>query len=172
VYSTTDTIRNVLLKILPNASGIVKNQSFKVDDTFTESVQWIPVGFNDSTQLRVIVMIQNEVTKDIYQAAYKDLENPSKILGIEEEMIRGTEFSLFPNPADRIFRLLFERPLRAETDWIVFDQNGIQRLTGWIRKNEEELVINVSHLPAGVYFIQLFHNKYLWKPRRFIIIHH
>ena len=112
------------------------------------------------------------MTKDIYQAAYKDLENPSKILGIEEEMIRGTEFSLFPNPADRIFRLLFERPLRAETDWIVFDQNGIQRLTGWIRKNEEELVINVSHLPAGVYFIQLFHNKYLWKPRRFIIIHH
>ena len=172
MYSTTDTIRNVLLKILPNASGIVKNQSFKVDDTFTESVQWAPVGFHDSTQLRVIVMIQNEVTKDIYQAAYKDLENPSNILGIEEEMILGTEFSLFPNPADRIFRLLFERPLRAETDWIVFDQNGIQRLTGWIRKNEEELVINVSHLPAGVYFIQLFHNKYLWKPRRFIIIHH
>ena len=172
VYSSTDTIRNVLLKILPNASGIVKNQSFKVDDTFTESVQWTPVGFNDSTQLRLIVMIQNEVTKDIYQAAYKDLENPSNILGIEEQMILGPEFSLFPNPADRIFRLLFERPLRAETDWIVFDQNGIQRLTGWIRANEEELEIDVSHLPAGVYFIQLFHDKYLWKPRRFIIIHH
>ena len=77
-----------------------------------------------------------------------------------------------PNPADHVFRLLFEMPLRAETEWILFDQNGIQRLTGWVRKNEEELMINVAHLPAGVYFIQLFHDRYLWKPRRFIIIHH
>ena len=32
VYSTEDTIRNVLVRILPNASGIVKNQSFKVNN--------------------------------------------------------------------------------------------------------------------------------------------
>ena len=170
-YLASDTIRNVLVKILPNASGIVKKKSFEFNDAFTESVEWSPVGFNDSTQLRVIVMVQNEVTKDIYQVAYKDLETPSNILDIEEELIIGTEFSLFPNPADRTFRLLFDMPLRAETDWILFDQNGIQRLTGWVRKNEEEIEINVSHLPAGIYFIQLFHDRYLWKPRRFIIIH-
>ena len=160
------------MRILPNASGIVKNQSFKVNDKFTESVQWTPVGYNDSTQLRVIVMIQNEVTKDIYQAAFKDLENLNNILSVEEEIVFGTEFSLFPNPANHIFKLLFDMPIRSETDWIVFDQNGIKRLTGRIRKNEEELVIDVSHLPAGVYLIQLFNDKYLWTPRRFIIIHH
>ena len=91
---------------------------------------------------------------------------------MEEEIVFGTEFSLFPNPADHIFKLLFDMPIRSETDWIVFDQNGIKRLTGWIRKNEKELVIDVSHLPAGVYFVKLFNEKYLWKPRRFIIIHH
>ena len=117
-------------------------------------------------------MIQNEVTKDIYQVAFMDLDDKENVTGIENEAILGTQFSLFPNPADHVFRLLFEMPLRAETEWILFDQNGIQRLTGWVRKNEEELMINVAHLPAGVYFIQLFHDRYLWKPRRFIIIHH
>ena len=112
------------------------------------------------------------MTKDIYQAAFKDLENLNNILSVEEEIVFGTEFSLFPNPADHIFKLLFDVPIRSETDWIVFDQNGIKRLTGRIRKNDEELVIDVSHLPAGVYLIQLFNDKYLWKPRRFIIIHH
>ncbi|MDB4291120.1 hypothetical protein N9922_02790 [Cyclobacteriaceae bacterium] len=172
VYATTDTIRNVLRKILPNASGIIKKRPFEVNEEFTESVEWTPEGFYDPTQLRVIVMIQNEVTKDIYQVAFMDLDDKENVTGIENEGVLGTQFSLFPNPADHVFRLLFEMPLRAETEWILFDQNGIQRLTGWVRKNEEELMINVAHLPAGVYFIQLFHDRYLWKPRRFIIIHH
>ena len=172
VYTTTDTIRNVLRKILPNASGIIKKRPFEVNEEFTESVEWTPEGFYDPTQLRVIVMIQNEVTKDIYQVAFMDLDDKENVTGIENEVVLGTQFSLFPNPADHVFRLLFEMPLSAETEWILFDQNGIQRLTGRVRKNEEELMINVAHLPAGVYFIQLFHDRYLWKPRRFIIIHH
>ena len=172
IYVTTDTIRNVLRKILPDASGIVKKKPFEVNEEFTDSVEWTPEGLYDPAQLRVIVMIQNEVTKDIYQVAFMDLDGKDNVLGIEQEVILGPQFSLFPNPADQAFRLLFEMPLRAETEWILFDQNGIRRSTGWVRKNEEELMINVADLPAGVYFIQLFHDKYLWKPRRFIIIHH
>ena len=86
VYSTTDTIRNVLRKILPNASGIIKKRPFEVNEEFTESVEWTPEGFYDPTQLRVIVMIQNEVTKDIYQVAFMDLDDKENVTGIENEV--------------------------------------------------------------------------------------
>ena len=86
VYATTDTIRNVLRKILPDASGIVKKRPFEVNEEFTDSVEWTPEGLYDPAQLRVIVMIQNEVTKDIYQVAFMDLDDKENVTGIENEV--------------------------------------------------------------------------------------
>ena len=78
------------------------------------------------------------------------MENLNNILGLEEEIVLGTEFSLFPNHADNIFKLLFDMPTRSETDWIVHDQNGIKRLTGRIRKNEKGYM-DKEKVPKGTW---------------------
>ncbi len=117
-------------------------------------------------------MVQNEVTTEIYQVAFIDIDSKSNtITGIQDNLAVGQDFSIYPNPVDKEFRIAFEKTLQEETEWILFDQMGRQKLVGIIPKNSTELLIEVEGLTSGVYFVQLFHPNFLWAPKRIIVIH-
>jgi hypothetical protein len=178
-YQETDTIRNILRKILPSASGYVEKGSVAAGDLFTFEVNWVIEGLYNVEQylpylppLRIIAMVQNEVTTEIYQVAFIDIDSKSNtITGIQDNLAVGQDFSIYPNPVDKEFRIAFEKTLQEETEWILFDQMGRQKLVGIIPKNSTELLIEVEGLTSGVYFVQLFHPNFLWAPKRIIVIH-
>ena len=72
----------VMKKMLPNVTGTLMPATINVGDQFTYDFAWKLTGIYDANQLAVVGFIQNNTTKEVYQAGYSDkqqLANDARI---------------------------------------------------------------------------------------------
>lgn len=80
------------------------------------------------------------------------------LTGIENETIDDSEYSIYPNPTSGMATLNFTQNLTAFYNIILTDIYGreLQGIySGLIENGEQNISINTSSLPAGVYFVRV-----------------
>ena len=179
---------NVLRKMLPSAAGLTyigkleKNQPILVNNDPTITVKW-NISNVDVDQLSIVAFAQLDAlgkgessaipAKYVLQAAKVDIPSGTivlpQVLGIENRLQDIHDYTIYPNPADKFFKVQFENAAKSEMNWVIFDQAGRKLKYGIVKPNELEIEIESDELPSGIYIIQFYNEENHLVPKRFMI---
>jgi hypothetical protein len=134
---------NVMMKMLPDASGTTMNYTHDVPTTTTLNTSLTGTFIEDINDLEVIVFIQNETTKKVMQArvATQALAN--------NNVASTSKIKVYPNPSNGIVKISTETPV----DVIVTDITGKVVFTMNQVTNESQM--NLSSLQKGIYLAKI-----------------
>jgi hypothetical protein len=179
--------RNVVRKMLPSSGGLTyvgaltNGQSTFGDLNF--ELQWNIKNVYDANNLAVIVFVQldTDVNPDaglargaILQAKQIDVGS-GKIIpdasNITSTIPVGKEFSIYPNPSNRMFDIELAQAASQDLNWILYDQAGRQMATGVIEKGMNQTQVSSEDLPSGLYMLHVYNEQINWIPKRVIVVH-
>ncbi|MEQ9050187.1 MAG: T9SS type A sorting domain-containing protein, partial [Marinoscillum sp.] len=179
---------NVLRKMLPSSAGltysgaVTDGQSVFFNGEESVSVSWDISNVYDVNELSVVVFVQvdnvggttaNELNKLILQAAEKTNAGVGKVVpvltGLDNRLEDIHNFAVYPNPADKVFKVQFEIAPINDMKWILYDQVGREVITGAVKSGELEIEITSEELPSGIYLIHFFNDQEKWAPQRVMI---
>ncbi|MDP1745653.1 MAG: T9SS type A sorting domain-containing protein [Bacteroidota bacterium] len=153
----------VMRKMLPDADGtvLVNTANNGSDSTL---INWTLHKIKDIDELRVVVFVQNNTTKEVYQA---QLFNPDKIASIKEVSFANS-FSVFPNPAKDEITI----------SWGTNTNIRFIRLYNSLGQVVHSEVVNagvpdirlITDLPTGMYFIEAERSDFRFKAYEKIVI--
>ena len=182
-------LRNVLRKMLPSTGGftykgvVTPGQTVFFNGSSTIEASWGISDIYDVDQLMVIAFVQVDNLPDSYTGALVEnkLILQAKAVDVTGKIIPAVtgvtpiskvdQFAIYPNPANRSFKVQLEKAPTTEMDWIIYDQVGRQVRLGAIKPGELEIEIDSNELPSGVYLIHFFNDEVKWLPKRLVIIH-
>lgn len=90
----------------------------------------------------------------------------TNIVSVEEHVVPSPSLQLFPNPANDFLHLRVS-DWDAALEWRVFDLNGRMLKEGQSRRGEEQLTVDLSDLPSGMYHLQLSDGR-VFRSARFV----
>ena len=156
-YSTSnDTIyRNVFRKFIPDPAGIsLGSKWIKGEAVPMQDQTWIIQKTLNSSDIEVVAFLQNNVTKEVYQAA--SMLKPKITVGIEKPgVLDNIDFALYPNPAKQQLTISFGEPLERSTDIFIYDFGGMIVKTFKAGSGETEYFIDDLGLKDGIYLIRV-----------------
>jgi hypothetical protein len=150
------SFRNVLKKMIPDATGTEFHKAWNPGDTEVLTLNWDLkqdyIKLYDSMELGVIVFVQDKNSREIYQAAY--IKAPPKYL----DKVTSTsnilpEFNdcvIYPVPVKDHFTLEFGKALEKDYYYKIVELRGIKLLEGKLERGMERIVIDAEKLPLGV----------------------
>ncbi|MEM8566416.1 MAG: Ig-like domain-containing protein, partial [Bacteroidota bacterium] len=141
----------VVRKMLPNAAGL----SVATTDIGNPiQFQWNPNGTMDTDDIAVLVFIQDELTKEVYQSALQiNVPVPDNITSIEDQLAEAID--LYPNPANQKVTLKLGDALQSDLPVVIYDQYG---KTVWERNvviGMDQVDIDTKDFVPGLYHVQL-----------------
>lgn len=146
---------NVMKKMLPDAGGTNYTSKWYAGDAKRIVTSWNFKNVYDPSKLRVIVFVQNEVTKEVYQATTNDVDLSTGINYTSTKPFEAGDFTLYPNPASDITYILFDKPIAGDFKIQVFNTSGQLLIQEKILKGMSLKPLNTSNLKYGLYFIKL-----------------
>lgn len=84
----------------------------------------------------------------------------SPINSVDERFIDNNAFVLYPNPTDKVVNLMFNRAVKSEVQYSIFDMSGKKIMAGKLDQNQSNITIQVDELNNGLYLIQLTTNQW------------
>ena len=175
--------------MLPSTGGftykgvVTPGQTVFFNGSSTIEASWGISDIYDVDQLMVIAFVQVDNLPDSYTGALVEnkLILQAKAVDVTGKIIPAVtgvtpiskvdQFAIYPNPANRSFKVQLEKAPTTEMDWIIYDQVGRQVRLGAIKPGELEIEIDSNELPSGVYLIHFFNDEVKWLPKRLVIIH-
>lgn len=166
--------RNVLRKMLPTASG-TDLKDFYVNwypgDTLIDSVSHTLFNFDDAGEIGLIAFVQNSSTKEIYQAAYRDVEGTVTGLPTYISKEIGLDFLLFPNPTDNNVNLIFKENLKRSANLYLYNSVGQYQKELVLEAGIDSYHFEVGELPSGVYILKIVDEDKVAGIKRVVIQH-
>ncbi|MBE0654618.1 MAG: T9SS type A sorting domain-containing protein, partial [Bacteroidales bacterium] len=145
---------NVVKTMLPNGAGTAVFGSWVKGQTRSWQYNWDYANVYDPEMIRVAAFIQNDDTREVYQAETLDTTNLTT--GIENEDLRKWEVMVYPNPATDLLNVLIRVPGdRDDYEIELFDQVGRMVLTEKIYRYEDLKQINLDALNKGIYYVRI-----------------
>ena len=150
---------DVMKKMLPNQNGttlpaLTSGQTFTLAQSFDVSTLPSTQAVEHFDSLRVVVFVQDLVTKQVYQGGYLKL---SAVLATRNQQ-SGPAFSLYPNPATGR-TTLFVSLARPETVRVevldMLGRNVLNLVPQALTAGAQELALNMAHQAAGLYTVRL-----------------
>jgi hypothetical protein len=181
-----DTVRNVLRKMLPSSGGFTLVGSWTKDEPITEldfKSKWGINNVFNATKLKLIVFVQLDTDLPA-QGLQKGAILQAKVIKIGLDKIvptsetitivnplKGKEFSIYPNPSNRMFEIELAQAASQDLNWILYDQAGRQMATGVIEKGMNQTQVSSEDLPSGLYMLHVYNEQINWIPKRVIVVH-
>lgn len=137
------SFNNVMMKMLPNASGTLLNLTHNVSEDLNFNYDLSGTNIEEFSDLQVVAFLQNNSSKEVMQSINSDyiLSN-----GINNNL---SKIILYPNPTDGILYIGTEN----NVDISIIDMVGKMV---HIQKNvTSTTAIDVSKLTQGVYFVNI-----------------
>ena len=103
------------------------------------------------------------------QSAVLGMSNPNSNLALGLNEL--TDFSLYPNPADKEVTVEFADALYEKTEWVIYDQAGREVLKGELDKGTKTMTVQTSEMPSGLYFIHLYAEDRKRQAKRIMVLH-
>jgi len=162
--------RNVVKRKLPDAAGTRVNQVWQSGTRVVVNQAWNPVNVYDKTKLGVVVFLQNELNKQVYQAFYSDVTTaPTGVTSLPTHLVQS--FTLYPNPTKDKIAVGFEGVTVTENYQInVYDQLGRLCKQSTLQAGNQGVVIDVENLADGMYILKLQNAKGEQIVRKFSIV--
>lgn len=164
--STTsqDVFHHIMRKMLPNGGGIALNNL--VDGTpvtqtgtytFTLALPGIPTQnsyalWTSMSNLEVIAFVQNDATKEVYQAALATISVGNN------ELTNGFNVRLYPNPVQNNIVLNIEANKNADASLEIVNAIGQTVYTERIESipaGENNYRIDATNMESGIYFARV-----------------
>ncbi len=146
----------VMKKLIPDATGIKYNDVILKNEVKRETVSWSPSAY-DLNQLSIVVFLQNEDTKEIYQARF--LQTPTYIppadLITGAEPLLADQITIYPNPAKDEVNIELPRPYSKSLPVKVVDAFGREVYNASFNIGEQKKTVKTSEFASGVYIIQI-----------------
>lgn len=138
------SFKNVMIKMMPDASGTVLNCTADTPITTNLSVDLTSTfkEANFSTDHEVIVFVQDYATKEIMNSA-------SATQQLSSESFNLTNIKVYPNPSNGIFTIDTILP----TDVKILDITGKEVFTASNITNQASL--NLTNLQEGIYMLKM-----------------
>ena len=145
---------NVLKKMLPDAAGHTIGKVFDKGAVEQFNASWEGKHVYDSSNLIIVVFVQNRVSKEIYQVAYVDapVVKNREITGVEDFGV-DSELIIYPQPASDEVILQFDNKLKHHYTWKIVDQRGVTLMRGKFDRGNKLVKIETSQFPSGLYFM-------------------
>ncbi len=150
--------RNVLKKMLPDVGGTSLKTLWDVSGEATISLSWNfnPGDFTSVDSLVLVAFVQNEDTKEVYQASYITFAG---MLGTWNQgtilLSDALDYKVYPNPASGRAFIEFAGTLDTATLLEIYNEVGSKVGTQILEKGSKQFEINISRFSHGIYFIRL-----------------
>jgi hypothetical protein len=164
------TFRNVVKRMLPDAAGTRVSQVWQQGTRVVVNQSWNPVNVYDKDKLGVVVFVQNEGNKSVYQAYYGDVTTrPSGVTSLPTNLVQS--FILYPNPTKDKIAVGFEGITIADDYQIhIYDQLGRLCKDGVLKAGNQGVVVDVNSLADGMYVLKIQNDKGEMLTRKFSIV--
>ncbi|MTI22597.1 PKD domain-containing protein [Fulvivirga sp. RKSG066] len=160
----------VVRKMLPDAAGTRYTEMLEANEQINLNLSWASPTFVDDRDAAIVVFLQNEDTREVYQAAI--LENP---LNVPQEVVTGldksqmTGFTIFPNPANEKVTIIFNNTL--DDNFVkIYDAFGKLIFEQEVQKATRQVQINTKDLANGLYHVQMKNENGAVEKKRLMII--
>ncbi len=160
--------RNTLRKMLPDAGGINLPKVWTKGQEFTSAdYTWKVTNIHDADDIRVIAFIQNNITREIYQATVSEITDVS--VGIDDVYGEEAGFILYPNPSSGRVALLFSDTPGPGAFVEITDQTGVARRKYSVDPGSETFVIDDHGLSNGVYIVRVISGNVIRGIRKLVV---
>ena len=157
------TFKNVVKKMLPNAAGTLIAQTWLQNTQFqTGEITWSPSKIYNGNRLVLVVFVQDEITKEVYQAGFFNIttnissQDPTTALDPQTQTnILENEFVVYPNPAQNEVFTGFRQETAEDFSVILFDSYGKRVDVFSLTKGNKGLLINTEKYASGMYFVEI-----------------
>ncbi|MFH2094715.1 MAG: PKD domain-containing protein, partial [Bacteroidota bacterium] len=155
------SFRSVMKKMLPDAGGTNYSQSWSYNQSETVTQSWTFENVYNPDQIYVVAFIQDEDTKEIYQAITDDTSIVFTSIG---EPVYFTEeqrcFIVYPNPASEMVNIMFSSSENARRYIEVYDNIGQLVETIIVNPGTRYIRKDINQYSEGLYlFILRDENK-------------
>lgn len=152
-----DTLfRNVVKAMLPGTAGTSVFKPWNNNETMQINQSWDLQHVYNADELRVIAFIQNESSREIYQAAI------DSISGLPTSTGKGVfphnndhTFSIFPNPAQHELYIGLSQLVSSPVILEIFDNTGKMVCHETVTFHSPVIRIDISNYPQGLYILRL-----------------
>jgi len=139
---------NVMMKMIPDASGRNIDLVAGTPSVFNMVTSLAGTNIEEYSDLGVIVFVQKNTTKEVYQSANSVVGTIAKVNSKDVNFI-----NIYPNPAKNIINIR-----NAENANIkIYDLIG--KLVLSTNNVDKDQSINISNLKDGTYFVRIFYNN-------------
>lgn len=164
VKSEDKTYHNVMRKMLPDAAGTYHKQDWKPGDTYDLNLSW-DMGDLAMKSFRVVVFIEDYITKEVHQAAVSatqvlrqhEGQAAQGVTGVDKRVVKNG-ILLYPNPAttDVQLKLKPNQQLKSNAVWEISNINGQVVGTGVWQQSQRSMRVRVGHLAEDIYLFRVF----------------
>jgi hypothetical protein len=156
-----DTIfRSVVKAMLPDAAGTTIYKAWGPGESSRIKQTWDISQVYDPDELRVVVFLQDESTREVYQAAIDTIgvatgnDNPGS------GPVKAS-YVVYPNPAERQAFIRFDQETEEELTLEMFNNTGGLVYTARVPEGSSITEISLEEFPAGLYLLRLVSNQKL-----------
>jgi hypothetical protein len=149
---------NTFRKFIPDAGGTALKKTWSKDDVSDiPEHTWIIENIADNADIDVIAFVQNNLTKEVYQAVSNSAAASGA--GTKKEVIEeGKKFGIYPNPASEMLTVTFEEETEHGTEIRIFDLSGSIVRSYTPGRGITDYNIRGLGLKSGIYLVKIFEN--------------
>ncbi len=162
---------NVVKKILPSAAGTPLRIALVKGQTVPVPFSWTVSKIYNSDRIKVVVFIQDENTREIYQVASSNNKLFTSVDDLSEASTSLSDMEIYPNPASNLAIISFEKELMTESVLNVIDSYGRIVKNIQVLPHSSLIEISVNDLPNGLYFVRLVHKNGHSRTLKLLIAH-
>ena len=161
-------LSNVLRTMLPDPAGILFVDDWSKNDSVIIYQTWtVPEGVNKDS-IATIVYLQDEESKEIYQAGY--IDEFSEITSIDQitNSLELVNYIAYPNPVSGKLNVRLVNTITDDIEVRLYNNTGSLVKTDKIWKGTDRIEINTEDLPVGVYYLKLQSEEKLFSTKKII----
>jgi hypothetical protein len=145
---------HVMRKLLPNAGGTPLNP---LALTINDTLYWAAEGVTDLSEIAIVAFIQDEITKEIHQAAIdlNPVHKPTEIITGIEDPSYANQIGLYPNPASSEVNIQLPEAVSKPTPVELYDAYGRVVYQSIFKVGQKTIKVSTSTFANGIYMMQI-----------------
>ena len=163
---------SVMKKMIPTSAGTKFIQDWFPGDNITVIRSWTMENYYDMNEAAVVAFVQNNDTKEVYQAAANDSNTiTTAIDNLIFNNQASLDFVVYPNPAEDRANVAFNMILKEASRLTIYSVVGTLVDAYEIPRGTHALSLPTATYPNGIYLVSVRDQEGLLITKR-MVIHH
>lgn len=151
--------RSVVKAMLPDAAGTNFYKEWSIGEYQYVNQNWTYDNVYDAQQLRIVAFMQNEQSKEVYQAAFDTVKVLSGVGPDIEQGPSANGFIIYPDPSSTIARIRFAEAPEQDLNLEIFNNTGGLVYSVKLSAGGNNFYLPVETLPDGIYLVRVSDSK-------------